>query len=663
LKSASISSGSNERKSDKKVITDDHKEQDFWQKIKMKSDHSRNLDTQQMNQHKYKIYSSGECDIDDMPGKYLAKTSEKIKNKAKTKESNNDNIRPSFLNQSNFKKIIFKNSNLSRGRSKKSDQLSNRNSSGDVGGNDDATKQGTTMKQKKNPHQTIKFNKKKIHIVRSTSQNPKRSRSLSNNVKVSTSKHSDESGNNKEEVYDETSSLGNKKVSKNEITTKWHNNASNIEKIAALASISKYNNTGNFNPGDFQGSAIIRSGNANQNMNNYKESYIRNQQIAKQESANPISPVSTKSTLEGNTSQKIKDKLVATSDAKSNILSMTIKNNDSIANKNSGSIEANSYHSLLSHQSKSFSSTKQNEKSMNNIINSKSIVTKKSKDGINTKGLAKADIKIATKDEMSSSDGFKNKRLNMAKIKPDNPWETNFQSDFIKVFNEDKILKNSSCQPNAYEECLIVAESPGIPASIQKGQGWNQYNEGAQKNSMIRNNIDFGDREYILRAASASDKNHRENKVMSPWSTNCNFDEEGMNLNSFSCRTIEGNILSKKVSLNNKQDNQHFNKIDKIEYNPEFKDSNKQIMAAFKRYSKNENMISAKFQKNKKNLSYSSNDDNEKSTNTKKRNSVSGNESSIQNSIKRKQKVSQITRDKMRSISSASSVKSFQSIK
>jgi len=48
-----------------------------------------------------------------------------------------------------------------------------------------------------------------------------------------------------------------------------------------------------------------------------------------------------------------------------------------VLNKNSGNIEpGNSYNSMVSHQSKSFSSTK-NEKSINTIINSKTIVTKK----------------------------------------------------------------------------------------------------------------------------------------------------------------------------------------------------------------------------------------------------------------------------------------------
>ena len=69
----------------------------------------------------------------------------------------------------------------------------------------------------------------------------------------------------------------------------------------------------------------------------------------------------------------------ALSGDKSSILSKTMKNNDNIISKNSGTMEANSYNSLISHQSKSFSNTK-NEKSINNIINSKTIITKKSKD-------------------------------------------------------------------------------------------------------------------------------------------------------------------------------------------------------------------------------------------------------------------------------------------
>jgi hypothetical protein len=100
----------------------------------MKSDHSRNLESHQNNHHRYKIYSSGEREGEEVPGNYLAKTSEKIKSSSKGKiiTSTGEQSKFTNINQNNFKKIIFKNSNKSRGRSDKSGPLSNRNSSGDV---------------------------------------------------------------------------------------------------------------------------------------------------------------------------------------------------------------------------------------------------------------------------------------------------------------------------------------------------------------------------------------------------------------------------------------------------------------------------------------------------------------------------------------------------
>lgn len=391
-----MSSGSNERTSGKKVQKDpgDQKEvqktlyknidnnhrPEFCQRIKMKNDHSRNLYHHQNNHHRYKIYSSGERELEEAPGNYLAKTSEKLKmNKKKEKDTpNTDKAKISNLNQNNFKKIIFKNSNKSRGRSNKSGPLSNRNSSGEVANSGVRKTQPNVTNSKKNPHQTIKFNKKKIHIVRSTSQNPKRSRSLSNNVKVSSSKRSDESGNANEGAEENTSN-SNKKAGKVDMHTNWQNTGSNIEKIAALASISKYNNTTNFNSEEFQASHMMRKGNPQTHTNIYldvKQKGLR----TKKDFAHPVSPTSTKSLIENEAaSTEPQAKPVpsnATLTSKPNVLSMTIKAKDNILSKNSGTIEASSYNSLLSHQSKSFSNTK-NEKSVNSIINTKTIVSKK----------------------------------------------------------------------------------------------------------------------------------------------------------------------------------------------------------------------------------------------------------------------------------------------
>lgn len=101
----------------------------------------------------------------------------------------------------------------------------------------------------------------------------------------------------------------------------------------------------------------------------------------KKEMNNPVSPTSTKSLIESETtnmgSPNVPESVVSTTGlSKSNMLSMTMKTKDNILSKNSGTIEGNSYNSLLSHQSKSFSNTK-NDKSANSIINNKTILPKK----------------------------------------------------------------------------------------------------------------------------------------------------------------------------------------------------------------------------------------------------------------------------------------------
>ena len=311
----------------------------------MKDDHSRNLYHHQINHHRFnKIYSSGERDGEEAPGNYLAKTTEKLK-LSKKKDSDaktSEKAKFSNLNHNNLK-ILFKNSNKSRGRSNKSGPFSNRNSSSETpntgaGGIPNAVKL-------KNPQQTIKFNKKKIHIKRTISQNPKRPRSLSNNMKVLSSMKSDESGNNREEG-EESYANGTKK-GKAEQPTNWHNNGTNIEKIAALASISKISNTANFTSKDFTSGHMLKK-NTNPQQTLAVSPDNRNDPMKNQQNFNP--------------NQKI--------------LSMTMKANENLMVKNSGTIEASSYNSLLSHQSKSFSNTK-NEKSMNAIVNNKAIVPKK----------------------------------------------------------------------------------------------------------------------------------------------------------------------------------------------------------------------------------------------------------------------------------------------
>ena len=177
----------------------------------------------------------------------------------------------------------------------------------------------------KNPQQTIKFSKKKIHIKRSTSQNPKRSRSLSNNQKISSSKNSDSSGNVKDETNDETSSIGPKKISINEMPSNWHNTATNIDKIAALASISKYCNTANFNSEDFHSWHIMRKGNPTQSTTPFMDS---NGKIVR-ERANPVSPTTTKWMVESeNVVSDVQHHKTWSTDVagpKPSILSMTVK--------------------------------------------------------------------------------------------------------------------------------------------------------------------------------------------------------------------------------------------------------------------------------------------------------------------------------------------------
>jgi hypothetical protein len=332
----------------KKLIASNQPE--FWQRIKMKDDHSRNLYHHQINHLRFnKIYSSGEREDEEVPGNYLAKTTEKLKfSKKKDSEiKTSEKTKFSNLNQNNLK-ILFKNSNKSRGRSNKSGPFSNRNSSSEAPNNGvGAISKGVKIK---NPQQTIKFFKKKIHIKRTISQNPKRPRSLSNNMKVLSSKKSDESGNNREEGEDNFSNWNKK--GKTEQPTGWHNNGANIEKVsgfskAVLASISKISNTANFTSEDFTAGHMMKK-NPNLQQTHTVSPDNKNDQVKNQQNFNP--------------NQKI--------------LSMTMKANENLMVKNSGTIEASSYNSLLSHQNKSFSNTK-NERSMNAIVNNKAIVPKK----------------------------------------------------------------------------------------------------------------------------------------------------------------------------------------------------------------------------------------------------------------------------------------------
>lgn len=140
-------------------------------------------------------------------------------------------------------------------------------------------------------------------------------------------------------------------------------NGTNIEKIAALASISKFNNPTNFNSEEFQATHLMRKGSANNNPA-YKDSNMRGGGMKSE--MNPISPTSTKSLIESETvPSDIQNKSKLSS--KGGMLSMTMKSKDGNNMKNSGTIEG----------SKSFSSNTKTEKSMNSIIDAKTLVPKK----------------------------------------------------------------------------------------------------------------------------------------------------------------------------------------------------------------------------------------------------------------------------------------------
>ena len=110
----------------------------------------------------------------------------------------------------------------------------------------------------------------------------------------------------------------------------------------------------------------------------------------------------------------------------------------------------------------------------------------------------------------------------------------------------------------------------------------------------LRNTKDFTDKKYSIKSDSnysEPKRSKRERQIKSPEHVNKNFDE-GMNLNSFSSRTIEENMSSKQVFLDNKiHMNRDQNRVYKVEKNPSLKTSNKQIKATFKRYNKNENLV------------------------------------------------------------------------
>jgi hypothetical protein len=145
-------------------------------------------------------------------------------------------------------------------------------------------------------------------------------------------------------------------------------------------------------------------------------------------------------------------------------------------------------------------------------------------------------------------------------------------------------------------------------------------------------------------------KNKRERQIKSPPNVKSEYDEA---MNSFSSRTNEESFSAKQPLTDSKFDgDSNPNKFYKMQFNAVTMNSNKQIKHAFKTYNKNDNIIAQKY----KNLS----NEGEKSESSKKRNSISGNSSVLNTSSKNVNKVTKPERSKMRSISSASSIKTFQ---
>lgn len=124
---------------------------------------------------------------------------------------------------------------------------------------------------------------------------------------------------------------------------------------------------------------------------------------------------------------------------------------------------------------------------------------------------------------------------------------------------------------------------------------------------------------------------------------------------------MECQSSSKKSTYEDISENSS-SKYHHIETKPNLKDSSKQVKAALMRYNQSDKVYISQVDKNLKNLSYCSNDA-DKSINTKKRYSVSEIEDSIKSSAKRKSKIKNVAREKMKSISSASSIKSIPYIK
>ncbi|CAI2374326.1 unnamed protein product [Moneuplotes crassus] len=645
IKSNSISSGSNERTSMKKAKKgssepkiqvkpkepvckiDESKKPEFYQR--MKNDHSRNLCHQQNNHHRYKMYSSSEREHEEVPANFSSKITEKLKI---AKKQVKDILSKSRAKATNINPANIKSSGpllkKSRGRSNKSGQLSNRNSSNEGVGIG-------TIKIKKNSQQTIKFNKKKIQFVRQHSQNNKRTRSLSNNPKMFGSKKSDESGNTNNDADDHSS--GSKKVStKVERHQNWKVNGNKNEKIGAIASISKYSTPGNFPADNFQACKL-----AKENRNCEADNHLVNKD------GNPISPTSTKSLIENdNTHAESNSKDAEKS--KSNILSMTMKKKEGKATKNSGTIDASSYNTLISHQSKSFSNIK-NEKSGGSIIDRKAIAISSKED---SSGLIKTTKRYKAPQEVQRKEKHSEIHVNNEIAKGYN-LGFNYKRSSIKSNDSEDILKSPMTQGS--DKCYLDTFSKTDKQSEEKSK--KEYSEKHNMHDSLKfehNNYfvtekynlanEFRDKRYSTQPDtnfSEPKKSKRDRQLKSP-NYDCNHIQEGMSLHSFSSRTIEEGSSSKQIFFDNKiHMSKETRKKIRMEIKPEFEGAAKNRKPVFKDYAKNEAVLTSKGQRKKQGRG------------SKISNSVSESSTMLNNSFQNRENLKE--RHKNRQISSASS--------
>lgn len=198
---------------------------------------------------------------------------------------------------------------------------------------------------------------------------------------------------------------------------------------------------------------------------------------------------------------------------------------------------------------------------------------------------------------------------------------------------DEKSKKNYSDQHFMHDSLKFEAKNYSVAEKFSHPKDFSE-----KSSTKIENNF------------SEPKKYKRERNLKSPKFLKNNLDG-GMNINSFSSRTIEESSSSKQIFLDNKIHlNKDNNKLYIIDLNPILKTSNKHIKVVFKNYSKIESLVSHKNTSQEENQIYSKNVNSETE--------ISGDlDVSLKNSILLKER----ERSKINSISSASSVKTFES--